>query len=243
MKDGLWLRLSSFALIAIDSMMNRALVQSNEGVTLIGNGDVPPGALADALALAPRLVAADGGADRALAAGHEPDAVIGDLDSLSQAGRDRLSGARVHRIDEQETSDFDKALRSISAPFVLAVGFSGSRLDHTLSMFNVLARHPQRRCVVLGADDLCFLSPRDLVLRLSPGTRLSLFPMGAVNGRSSGLHWPIDGIDFAPGGMTGLSNRVSAPEVRMSFSVPRMLVFLPLVELEPAIAALAAGTG
>ena len=224
-------------------MMNRALVQSNEGVTLIGNGSVPPDVLADALSLAPRLVAADGGADRALALGHVPEAVIGDLDSLSQTGRDRLPGSGVHRIDEQETSDFDKALRSIAAPFVLAIGFSGSRLDHTLSMFNVLARHPDRRCLALGAEDLCFVAPRQLSLRLNPGTRLSLFPMGAVSGNSSGLHWPIDGIGFAPGGMTGLSNRVSAPEVRMTFCAPRMLVFLPLAELEPAIAALAAERG
>lgn len=239
----MWLRLSSFALIAIDSIMTRALVQSKEGVTLLGNGDVADDVLARALSHAPCLVAADGGAQRALSAGHDPDAVIGDLDSLSRAARDRLPAARVHRIEEQETSDFDKALRSIVAPFVLAVGFTGSRLDHTLSMFNVLARHPQRRCLALGADDLCFLSPTDLTLRLNPDTRLSLFPMGAVTGESRGLHWPIDGIGFAPGGMTGLSNRVTDGEVALRFSAPRMLVFLPLAALEPAIAALAAAQG
>ena len=48
-----------------------------------------------ALAHAPCLVAADGGADRALALGQVPDAVIGDLDSISAVAQARL-GARVH---------------------------------------------------------------------------------------------------------------------------------------------------
>jgi thiamine pyrophosphokinase len=235
----MWLRLCSHALIVIDSTMSGPIVQSNQGVTLVGAGELAPGALARALALAPRLVAADGGADRALAAGQVPELVIGDLDSLSEAARARLGPARLHRIDEQETTDFDKALRSIEAPFILALGFAGARLDHTLGMFNVLARHPGRRCVALGGSDLCFLATSELTLRLEPGTRLSLFPMGDVSGRSSGLRWPIDGIAFAPGGITGISNVVEAAEVRLNLSAPRMLVLLPAAALEAAIEGLA----
>ncbi len=221
--------------------MQAAIVQSDAGVTLVGGGDVAPGALARALERAPRLVAADSGADRALAAGHRPEAVIGDLDSLSPAARVQLGAARLHRIAEQETTDFDKALRSIVAPFVLAVGFTGPRLDHTLGVFNALARHPDRRCLVLGAQDVCFLAPHDLALQLVPGTRLSLFPLGAVSGTSEGLRWPIGGIGFAPAGLTGLSNEVSAPQVRLRLSARRMLVMLPAEALDAALAGLGPG--
>ena len=223
--------------------MQAAIVQSDAGVTLVGGGDVAPGALARALEMAPRLVAADSGADRALAAGHRPEAVIGDLDSLSPAARAQLGAARLHRIAEQETTDFDKALRSIVAPFVLAVGFTGPRLDHTLGVFNALARHPDRRCLVLGAQDVCFLAPHDLALQLVPGTRLSLFPLGAVSGTSEGLRWPIGGIGFAPAGLTGLSNEVSAPQVRLRLSARRMLVMLPAEALDAALAGLGPGPG
>lgn len=239
----MWLRLCSGALIAIDSTMRGAIVESNQGVTLLGGGTLALGALAGALALAPRLVAADGGADHALAAGVKPEAVIGDLDSLSEAAREWLGPDRLHRIAEQETTDFDKALRSIDAPFVLALGVAGARLDHTLAMFNVLLRHPDRRCVVLDESDLCFLAPPELALALAPGTRVSLFPMAPVSGRSIGLHWPLDGIEFAPGGRTGISNRAVAGEIRLSLSAPGMIVLLPAAELEPAIAALAGAAG
>lgn len=222
--------------------MNRAIVQSQSGVTLVGGGPAGPTVLRRALTLAPRLVAADGGANRALAAGHTPDCVIGDLDSLSPAAAARLPAASLHHIAEQETTDFDKALRNIDAPFILAVGFTGARLDHALGVMNVLARHPQKRCLLVSPHDVCFLAPRALTLSLRPGTRLSLFPMAPVTGTSSGLRWPIDGLDFAPDGRTGTSNEVSAPEVHLSFSAPSMLVMLPPAALPRAIESLVPGS-
>ncbi|WP_114964622.1 thiamine diphosphokinase [Alkalilacustris brevis] len=224
--------------------MSQILVNSNCGVTLAGAGDIRRETLEAALSLAPRLVAADGGADHLLAMGHEPECVIGDLDSLSPAAWARLGPGRLHRITEQDTTDFDKALRSIAAPFVLAVGFTGNRLDHTLGMFNVLVRHGARRCVALGVHDLCFVAPRELALRLAPGTRLSLFPMGEVHGHSQGLRWPLDGVRFAPGGMVGISNMVDdSGAVQLSLSAEAMLVLLPAAALEDALAALRAASG
>lgn len=210
------------------------IVDSHTGVTLAGAAPFSARLLARALALAPALVAADGGADRLLRHRAEPKAVIGDLDSLSAPARVRLAG-RLHAIPEQETTDFDKALRSINAPFVLGIGFSGARIDHGLAVLNALARHPDRRCFILSADDVCFLVPEALTLHLRPGTRVSLFPLGPVRGTSEGLHWPIDGIDFAPGGAIGTSNVASAPLVRLSFDAPRMLAVLPIRSLEEVL--------
>jgi thiamine pyrophosphokinase len=218
--------------------MKQIIVQSDSGVTLVGGGQATPALLRAALRLAPRLVAADGGADRALAAGLMPEAVIGDFDSISASARARLPAAALHPIAEQETTDFDKALRSIAAPFVLAVGFSGARVDHTLAVFSALAQHADRRCLVLSAQDVCFLAPPSLVLRLKVGSRLSLYPLGPVTGKSTGLRWPIGGLDFAPDGRIGTSNEVSAPEVRLTFSAPKMPVILPRAALPLAIASL-----
>ena len=218
--------------------MRDVVVQSQCGVTLLGAGECDPHLLQRALARAPLLVAADGGADRALAAGHMPARVIGDLDSLSPEGRAALGPGRLVHIAEQETTDFDKALRSIRAPFVLAVGFAGARLDHLMGVLGALARHADRRCLVLGPQDVCFLVPPVLRLRLAPGTRLSLYPLGAVTGRSIGLDWPIDGIRLAPEGRTGLSNRVGAAEVRLETDAPRMLAFLPAEALDAALTGL-----
>lgn len=206
--------------------MNHAIVQSTEGVTLAGGAVFSRKLLEFSQALAPKLVAADGGADRLMRLGHEPQAVIGDLDSISAANKARLQ-ARLFPIREQITTDFDKALRSIDAPLVLGIGFLGGRLDHELATLNSLARHPDRRCILLGGRDLAFLAPEEITLRLRPGSRLSLFPLGPVKGASEGLRWPLQGLDFGPMGMIGTSNQVTAPEVRLRFDNRAMLVILP----------------
>ncbi|GGH45576.1 thiamine diphosphokinase [Frigidibacter albus] len=216
--------------------MTEALVQSKTGVTLLGGGDFAHADLDLALALAPLLVAADGGADGALAAGRMPGAVIGDFDSVSAAARAAIPLDRQHKVPEQDSTDFEKCLRLVEAPFLLGLGFAGLRLDHTLSVMTALASHPHQRCLILGPEDVIFLCPPRLTLPLEPGVRLSLFPMGPATGRSSGLRWPIDGLDFAPAGRIGTSNEATGP-VDLQIDGP-MLVLLPRAWLRPALGAL-----
>lgn len=221
--------------------MNQPIVESSCGVTLVAGGPVARRDLALALARAPRLVAADGGADRALAHGHCPEAVIGDLDSLSEGARDRLGPARLHLVAEQMTTDFDKALRAIAAPFVLAVGTGGGRVDHALAVLNALVRHRDRVCLLIGPQDVVFHAPPRFDLRLRLGDRLSLFPLAAVSGESTGLRWPIAGLAFAPDGRIGTSNAVISPVVSLRFGAPGMLVVLARARLDAALDGLVPG--
>lgn len=222
--------------------MNPPIVQSGRGVTLVGGGPVAARDLRLALARAPVAVAADSGAERLLRHGHPPEAVIGDLDSIPEAARRAIDPARLHRLPDQATTDFDKALRSIEAPFVLALGFAGARMDHGLAVLNALVRHPGRPCIVLGPKDVAFAAPPQLDLALTPGDVLSLFPMAPVRGTSEGLEWPIGGLAFAPDGFIGTSNRVGARRVRLEFESPGMIVLLPRRRLDAAIRALAPPT-
>lgn len=220
--------------------MNHPIVQSTESVTLVGGGPVSGRDLRLAMARAPVCVAADSGADRLLSAGIRPKAVIGDFDSISLGARAALPPDVLHRIEDQDTTDFDKALRAIAAPFVLAVGFSGARMDHGLAVLNALVRHADRPCIVIGPKDIAFAAPRRLSLKLKVGDVLSLFPLAKVTGVSRGLHWPIDGLKLAPDGMIGTSNRVTAAQVQLQFSGPGMITILPRSRLDAAISGLVA---
>ena len=218
--------------------MKRPIVQSPDGVTLVGGGPVTKAELALALRFAPRVMAADSGADRLLAAGIMPEAVVGDFDSISDAARAAIPARHQHVIGEQATTDFDKALRSIDAPFVLALGFAGARIDHGLAVLNGMVRHADRVCVLLGPRDVVFHAPARLELAMRVGDRLSLFPMAGVTGRSTGLEWPIDGLHFDPAGMIGTSNRVSSRRVTLAMDGAGMLVILPRARLGAALTAL-----
>ena len=219
--------------------MNHLIVDSLDAVTLVAGGPVAAQDLRLSLIRAPYLVAADGGADQALALGEVPRAVIGDFDSISDAAQIRLGSAALFPIREQETTDFAKALRSIRAPFVLALGALGGRVDHELAVLNTLIMAPMP-CVLLGREDVVFAAPAHLRLKLRVGDRVSLFPLAAISGRSTGLRWPIDGIQFAPNGAIGTSNSAAETEVTMAFDAPGMLVILPRNRLDAALAALVA---
>lgn len=217
--------------------MTDCVVASPHGVTLIGGGRVTPGDLDLALGLAPCLVAADKGADQALAAGHSPVAVIGDLDSLSDHAR-RVLADRLHHVPEQITTDFEKAITRIEAPFILAIGFSGARVDHLLATLTAISRHEGPPILMQTEKDVIFRAPARLRLDLPTDMRLSLYPMGRVRGRSEGLFWPIDGLDLAPDGVIGTSNQVTGP-VLIESEGP-LLVILPKSGLNAVLAAYAA---
>ncbi|KEO55173.1 hypothetical protein TP2_16475 [Thioclava pacifica DSM 10166] len=169
--------------------------------------------------------------------GLEPQAVIGDLDSLSQSARERL-GSRVHHIAEQDSTDFAKSLQRIKAPFVLALGFTGLRLDHTLAAMTDLIRSAHR-VVMLAEEEVIFRCPPRLSLDLAEGTRVSLFPFGEVKARSDGLYWPLDGIGFTPAERVGTSNRATGA-VNIALEGPA-LVMLPREELGAALTGLGIG--
>ena len=204
---------------------------------MLGGGEMRPGKLARALSHAPELIAVDSGADHALAEGIMPQLVLGDFDSISAAARQAIAPERLIHTPSQADTDFDKALRMIRAPLIMALGFTGARLDHTLAGMSTLIRNPQARVVVDAGVDLCFLSPPELTLDLPPGSRLSLFPMTPMRCESAGLVWPTTGLSFDPAGMIGTSNAVAEGVVTLSPDRPAMLVLVP----EQALGAVLAG--
>ncbi|MGR3434263.1 MAG: thiamine pyrophosphokinase, partial [Shimia sp.] len=134
------------------------LLASDAPVTFLGAGAADAAGLGAALALAPRLVAADGGAGRALGWGATPDLVIGDLDSLDPATAARL-GDRVHHLRDQDSTDFEKCLARVAAPLVIGLGFLGDRLDHSLASLSALLGAGRPVVLATGAREICFLAP------------------------------------------------------------------------------------
>ncbi|MGR3758598.1 thiamine diphosphokinase [Roseobacteraceae bacterium NS-SX3] len=202
------------------------IVDETSPVTLVGGGALNAADLAEALALAPVLVAADGGAAAAVEHGHMPRAVIGDFDSLPSGVRARLPAELLFPVMEQDTTDFDKALRAVRAPVVLAAGFLGARVDHQLAAFHTLVQDHPSPCILIGESELVFHIRGAVELPLLPGEVVSLFPMRPVTGQSQGLKWPIGGLELSPHGRIGTSNRALGP-VRIETDGPGLLGIVP----------------
>lgn len=186
------------------------------------------------------VVAADGGADSVLAHGLVPDAVIGDMDSLSPAARQACAD-RLIPISEQDSTDFEKLLRHVSAPLIIGIGFLGHRLDHQMAVQTALVCYAHKRVVLIGDCDIIFVAPPQIELPLDAGGRVSIYPMGQVSLRSQGLHWPTDGITMAPDGRIGTSNRATGP-VTLQPDCAKALIILPRAQLDRCLPAIATAT-
>lgn len=152
------------------------------------------------------LVGADSGADSIAAAGLQPEAVIGDFDSVEDVNR-WLGKTRLLHITEQLTIDFEKTLYSTRAPVTVALGMTGKRFDHTLAALDAVTRHADRNIVLVDEEDLALVLNRAFAFTVAPGERVSVHPLAPVTfTSSSGLDYPLDGLTLAPGIRTGTSN-------------------------------------
>lgn len=214
--------------------------QLDHTVLLLGDGPVDPHQLHRAHSLAPRVIAADGGARHALQHNLPLTEIIGDLDSLTNYQLWRNSGTRITEVKEQNSTDFEKCLNRVPAATYIGLGFLGRRLDHSLACLRSLAAFPHKRIVLIGEDDITFLCPKDFSMNLAEDTRVSLFPIAPVTGTDcDGLRWSITGLSFDPRGQIGTSNQALGGPVNIGLSdAASMLMILPLTELEAAISAL-----
>lgn len=176
-------------------------------LAIVGGGTVDPVLLAELAARQVVLIGADGGADTIAAAGLVPEAIIGDLDSITdRAGWEKRS--RVIHIPEQITTDFQKCLYSTSAPVTLALGMTGRRLDHTLAALSAVLQYaPSRRLLLVDEVDVALAATGPIAFDAAPRERVSIHPLVPIRFiRSTGLFYPMDGLLLEPGGLIGTSN-------------------------------------
>lgn len=189
-------------------MTQKPIVSVSKPVCLVGGAPIAQNSISAVFPFVSAFIGVDGGADHLLDAGISPAAVIGDLDSLSDKARATFADV-LCAVAEQATTDFEKALTRVDAPAVLALGVTGGRIDHMLSVLNVMARHADRAVLLVDADDVSFLAPVGrCVLDLPPDSRISLMPIGRAKVSVSGVVWPFENQLMTPAGFTSPSNQV-----------------------------------
>ena len=178
------------------------------------------------------ILAADAGADVALRASIRPDAVIGDLDSVSPRTRRTLQDTPFIHVKRQDNTDLEKALDWITAQqfdTCLIAGATGGRLDFTLG--NILAVRPYVNKIQIqfcGPNWTLFVLRRHFTFHARKGARCSLIPLSACKSVSlKGMkycvtqqNWDVNHIGY------GLSNEITAKTSQVSFTGGLMLMYL-----------------
>lgn len=174
------------------------------------------------------LIAADGGARHCLDQGLTPAAVIGDMDSLSEADVSTLKAAGaevIHYPIHKDFTDLELALyyaRDRGADEILVLGALGRRWDQTLA--NLLlpataALESVRISLVDGPQQIFLVRPEEpRQVSGRPGDTVSLVPLGGdAHGISTqGLEYPLDQGSLVFGSTRGISNVLQGEAARVS---------------------------
>jgi thiamine pyrophosphokinase len=192
---------------------------------IVLNGELADADMAKAHAVsADLLIAADGGADHLAAIGLTPHAVIGDMDSISQAVLNNFEqkGVLVRRYPpKKDDTDLELALGLAvekGAGEILILGALGGRWDMSLSNLMALAipafaEHTVR--LMAGFTEITRVRGGGrLSITGTPGDTVSLIPVAgpAIGVELHGFEYPLNNEDLGIGSSRGVSNVLASPE-------------------------------
>lgn len=127
---------------------------------------------------AARIICCDGSAGTLIAGGYIPEAIVGDLDSLTMEIASRFSD-RLYRDDEQKTNDLTKSVKwcvSRNYADIVILGATGKREDHTIGNISLLADYVKLADVMM-VTDTGIITPhlKSSIFSSFPGQQVSVF--------------------------------------------------------------------
>jgi thiamine pyrophosphokinase len=142
------------------------------------------------------IVCCDGSTGSLLNRGLIPDAIVGDMDSLSDDLAKRFAD-RIYPDEEQETNDLTKAVKwCIRSGYndITILGATGKREDHTIGNISLLADYSGYLNVKMVTDTGIFLPfHKSCKIDTLPGQQVSIFSIDpGTEITSSGLRYPLE---------------------------------------------------
>jgi thiamine pyrophosphokinase len=147
---------------------------------------------------ADHIICCDGSAENLILADLEPEAIVGDLDSLNQGIAERFAD-RLYKDSEQDTNDLTKAVKwCIKQKYqeIVILGATGKREDHTIGNISLLAEYSADIKVIMVTDTGIITPFRDSC-KISSFRRqqISIFSIDQNTGISSlGLKYELNNL-------------------------------------------------
>ena len=194
---------------------------------IIGNGDVSDEIITE-LPENPYVICADGGVRHVKKLGLKPDIIIGDMDS---AEIESVETATIRYPVRKDFTDgeitVDYALEK-GFDDIIMIGFTGTRLDHTLTNIFLLEKisKAKKRGVIVDKHNKIYYAERENVISGSKGEIISIIPVsGDVLGiTTEGLDYPLRDEKLEFGKSRGVSNVMTDDVCRITIKSGKALI-------------------
>lgn len=176
-----------------------------------------------------KIICCDGSAGNLVSAGYIPDAIVGDLDSLTENLAIRFAD-RIFLDESQATNDLTKAVqwcREMNYNEIVIIGATGKREDHTIGNISLLAEYAKTMNVKMVTDTGIFIPfLKSCTVQSFPGQQVSLFSIDPETKiTSSGLKFPLNGIKISNWWVATL-NEAPGDSFSLEFSNGKVIVYL-----------------
>lgn len=184
------------------------------------------------------VIAADSGVDSAFALGLTPNVVIGDLDSVSDAGLARVRESGITVLSSPTDKDFTDTELALShlldadATHATLLSPGGGRLDHAHGVLCALANPLLASVSIEAVIDTAHVTilhgqTSRRLPRRSPITSLHAMNGVARGITTRGFRWNLSGEDLAPWAGRGVSNEMIAVEADILVDGGTLVVIQP----------------
>lgn len=182
---------------------------------------------------AERIICCDGSAENLINAGMQPDAIVGDMDSLNDELANRFAD-RIFIDKNQETNDLTKAVSwccDMGYKDIVIVGATGKREDHTLGNISLLADYVKNVNVIMVTDTGILLPLlKSSVISSFAGQQISIFSIDPETDiTSEGLKYSLNHIKINNWWVATLNEAIGV-SFSLNFSSGRVIVYLKFQE-------------
>jgi thiamine pyrophosphokinase len=214
----------------MEEISNKNIVSYMLRTVIVADGSFPvhPVPL-EVLNKAEVIVCCDGSAENLVEYGLAPDAIVGDMDSLSEILKNRFAD-RIYIDSNQETNDLTKAVIWCCESGYLdldIIGAGGKREDHTIGNISLLAEYAKTAKVRMVTDTGIFM-PFQSSCRIETykGQQVSVFSIApSTEITSKGLLYPLIRRKLN-NWWEGTLNEAAGESIELEFTGGPVLVFL-----------------
>lgn len=178
---------------------------------------------------AKRIICCDGSVKNLILTGHNPEAIIGDMDSLDDDLAYRFAD-RIFPDESQDTNDLTKAVTwcfQKGYKDIVIVGATGKREDHTIGNISLLTEYIKFMNVIMVTDTgiLRPISGSSEIFSF-PGQQVSIFSIDPETEiTSTGLRYPLNGTKIKNWWVATL-NESLGDRFSIEFDRGRIIVYL-----------------